>query len=68
MQEVRKKNCQIFILGFQCVAKIYNDNKRFFTSHLDMIATLATNKNSEEMKGPNLATFHHIKNHFSRSG
>jgi hypothetical protein len=40
-----------------------------FLLHIWMIATLATNKNSEKMKGPkNLATFHHIKNHFSRSG
>ncbi len=63
-----EKNCQIFILGFQCVAKIYNDNQRFFYFTFGMIATLAINKNSKEMKGPKiLATFHHIKNHFSRS-
>jgi len=35
LQEVTKKNCQILILGFPCVAKIYNDNQSFFTSHLD---------------------------------
>jgi hypothetical protein len=35
LQEVRIKNCQILILGFQCVAKVYNDNQSFFTSHLD---------------------------------
>jgi hypothetical protein len=46
LQELRKKKRQIFLLGFQCVAKIYNDDNQriFYFTFGWMIATLATNK------------------------
>jgi hypothetical protein len=74
-EELRKKNRQIFLLGFQCVAKIYNDNNQriFYFTFGWMIATLATNKiipkkRKAQKIWQHFTTLKKKKIHVSRSG